>query len=800
MHKAMIINHLKFAFRNLMRTKTFSIINIGGLVISLTAFILMALYIENELSYDQFNKKANNIYRVVDDKKTNALMQHGAGSAGPMAPALLSDFPQVKEAVRLIKAESLVKYDNKLFEERNLFFADAAIFSVFDLGLLSGDAKTALAAPMSVVLTQKIAYKYFGSAAALGKTLMLDGKAMKVTGVMKDMPANAHFASDIFISMATAQQKKSGYDWLFTNWYSNNFWTYILLPENYNAYSLVSQFDGFANRHKANTPATTHHYSLEKLTDIYLHSDREGQIGKTGSISTLYVFSVIAVFILLIACINFINLSTARAAERAKEVAIKKVNGVTRSQLIAQFFTESFLMTGVALTIAVVIAYLLLPSFNLFAGKAITFGLLVPLHMMALATILMVVGVLSGTYPAFVLSGFNPVTALKGNLRSSAWSVFIRKGLVVFQFAISIVLIISSIVVYNQLQYMQKHDLGFKPSQTMVINFEGDQSVKQQYQLIKYELMRVKGVKSVTASSQVPGVVDPGGWSMEFAKKTGDTIHAELPIFLTDFTFMKQYNIPIVAGRGLSEQFAADTVESMLINETALRKLGFNNAAEAIGLKVGMYPNDGRIIGVYKDFHFQSLQKPIEPLAIRVLPGNFRVFSVEMSTSDIKQTVAGIDKLWKNMVPQRPLEYSFLNESFNRQYEAEIKFGQLFAVFTTLAISIACFGLFGLALFSVKQRTKEIGIRKVVGASVAQIATLLSKDFINLVLVAIAVSSPVALYLMHRWIQSFAYRITLSWWIFVSGGLIAIFIALGTISYQAIKAAIANPVKSLRNE
>jgi putative ABC transport system permease protein len=796
----MIANHLKFAFRNLVRTKTFSAINIGGLAVSLTAFILMALYIQNELSYDKFNSKANNIYRVVDDKQTNALMQHGAGSAAPMAPALLNDFPQVKQAARLINAESLVKYQDKLFEERSVFFADASIFKVFDFGMVNGDINTALTTPMSIVITQKTATKYFGKADAVGKTLLLDGKGMRVTGVVKDVPANSHISFDILISMATAQQKDSGYDWLFTNWYSNNFWTYILLPDNYGADQLTSQFDAFADRHKANTATTKHHYSLEKLTDIYLYSNRDGQVGKTGSITSLYVFSAIAIFILLIACINFINLSTARAAERAKEVAVKKVNGVTRSQLIAQFFTESFLMAGVALGVAICASFMLLPTFNHFAGKLIAFDFLTPAHILGLCTILIIVGALSGSYPAFILSGFNPITALKGNLKASAWSVFIRKGLVVFQFAISIILIISSIVVYTQLQYMQKHDLGFNPAQTMVINFEGDKTVQQRYRFIKDELTRVNGVKSVSASSNVPGVADPGGWSMDFAKRTGDTVHAELPIFLTDFTFMKQYNIPMVAGRGLSDQFAADTVESMIINETALRKLGFNNAEEAIGIKVGMYPTDGRIIGVYKDFHFQSLQKPIEPLAIRVLPGNFRLFSVEIATANIRQTVADIEKLWKNAVPQRPLEYTFLNERFNQQYEAEIKFGQLFAVFTTLAISIACFGLFGLALFSVKQRTKEIGIRKVVGASVPQIAALLSKDFVTLVFVAMLIASPIALFVMSKWIQAFAYRIALSWWIFAAGGLIALVIAISTISYQAIKAAIANPVKSLRSE
>ncbi|MEB0260989.1 MULTISPECIES: ABC transporter permease [unclassified Mucilaginibacter] len=796
----MIINQLKFAFKNLIRTKIFTAINICGLVVSLIAVILMSLYIENELSYDRYNKQANDIYRVVDDKQTNALTQHGAGSPGPMAPLMLNDFPQVKQAVRIISGEALVKYEDKLFEEKHLYFADPAIFKVFDLPMISGNGATALVNPMCIVITESVANKYFGKVDAVGKSLLINGENLKVTGIIKDLPANSHISFDILVSMATAIKKDSGYDWMFTNWYSNNFYTYVVLPPNYDAKNLTKQFDAFADRHKANTASTRHHYNLEKLTDIYLHSDRENQAGKVGNITNLCVFSAIALFVLIIACINFINLSTARSAERAKEIGIKKVNGVNRSGLITQFFIESFLTVGVALIIAVFAACLLMPAFNTFAGKSIVFEVFKPLHLALLLSILMVVSVLSGSYPAFVLSGFNPIAALKGTLRSSSFSVGVRKGLVVFQFAISIILIISSIVVYSQLQFMQKHDLGFKPSQTLILNFEGDGFVKNQLSFITNELLHINGVKAVTASSDVPGNLTSGAWSMEFAKKTGDTVHAELPIYLTDFNFMKQYHIPMVAGRGLSPLFAADTVESMIINEAALRKLGFKNADDAIGVKVGMYPNDGRIIGVYKDFNFESLQKAIGPLAMRVIPNKFRVFSVEISSTDVKKTVVDIETLWKKIVPQRPLEYSFLNEKFNQQYQAEIKFSQLFGLFTMLAIGIACFGLFGLALFSVKQRRKEIGIRKVIGASVVQITALLSIEFVSLVIIAIVIACPVALFIMSKWIQAFAYRIEIGWWVFVNGSLTAITIALITISYQAVRAAIANPVKSLRSE
>ena len=674
------------------------------------------------------------------------------------------------------------------------------LFKIFSFTFLKGDPATALREPNNVVITEGEAEKYFGQADAIGKTLSLDGKSMTVTGVTKNVPVNSHFSYDFLISMATAIQKGSGYDWMFNNWYSNDFYTYLLLPDHYDVSKITAQFNAFAKRHSKVGSTTRHNYSLEKLSDIYLYSDRENQIGPTGNLKTLYIFSAIAIFILIIACINFINLSTARAAERAKEVGIKKVNGVTRSQLIAQFFTESFLMTSIALTVAVLLSSAVLPAFNAFSGNAITFTIFTPVHLLAFAAVLMVVGLLSGSYPAFILSSFNPVTALKGKLSASAFSIGMRKGLVIFQFVISIVLIISSTIVYRQLKFMQHHDLGFKPSQTLVINFEGDNTVQHQYKFIENELKRVPGVKSVTASSNVPGDLNSGGWSMDFVKHTGDTVHAEFPVYRVDFNYLSQFDIPMVAGRAFSEQYAVDTAESLLINETALKKLGLSDPQDAIGIKVGMYPTTAKIIGVYKDFHFESLQKAIQPLALRVVPQQFSLFALQISTNDLKQTIAGIEKVWKNDAPQRPFEYSFLDESFNRQYQSDIKFGQLFAVFTSLAIAIACFGLFGLALFSVKQRTKEIGIRKVVGASVLQISTLLSKDFISLVVVAIIIASPLALYVMNQWLQSFAYRVDITWWIFASGGFIAIIIALCTVGYQAVNAALANPVKSLKME
>ena len=796
----MFLNYCKIAWRNIIRHKTFSAINIAGLAFSITAFILIALYIEDELSFDRYHQKADRIYRVVDDKKTPDLLLRSASSAAPVAPALKAEFPEISETVRIISAESLISYQDKLFEERNIFFSDASIFNVFSFKLRLGNPRTALQDPATIVITESMAKKYFGSTQAIGNDLSVDGKPMRITGIVDDLPKNSHFSFDFLISMATAETKGSGYDWLFTNWYSNNFYTYILLPENYNPEKLTARLGDFDRRHHEKDGSTIHHYDLEKLGSIYLHSDRDNQVGKTGSLSNLYIFSAVAVFILLIACINFINLSTARATERAKEVGVKKCAGAARGQLITQFFIESFITTGLAMLLAVCLDQILLPLFNNFSGKSISLHLFSLPHGLTVVGIFTFTGLLSGSYPALMLSGFKPVSVLKGNLNPVISGSGIRKGLVVFQFAASVVLIVCSLLVQQQLRFMQTHNLGFNPSQTLVINYEGDKQVQRGYQSIREALLRVPGVQKVTASSAIPGNPDNNSWSMNFLKKTGDTLKTELPVYLTDFNFLDQYNIPVIAGRAFSPAYQADSNTSMLINEAALKKLGFASASEAIGVTVGMYPTDAKIIGVCKDFHFESLQHSISPLVMRVIPFKFRFMSVALNTADIKSTVAGIESTWKKMAPGRPLEYSFLDEQFNRQYQSEIKFAQVIGIFTGLGIFIATLGLFGLAMFSVRQRTREIGIRKILGASAGGIMLLLSGDFIKLVVISVCIAIPVAWYFMHRWLDDFAYRVTIEWWVFALAALSALIIAFMTISIQTIKVAMENPVNSLRSE
>ncbi len=794
-----MIRGIRFAIRSITRNKLYSVINIAGLAVSLTAFILVALYIENELNVDGFNRKGSQIYRVTDDKKTPSVTIRTAASAAPVGPAMLAEFPEILRAARIIRTEGLLKTGTKLFEERRIWFADESIFGIFTFPLLAGNPEQALKEAHSIVLSKAMATKYFGKTDPIGQQLQLDGETINVTGVMQDIPANSHLEVDFLVSMATAKFPGSGFDWLFTNWYSDNFYTYILLDPHADATALEAKFKAFAERHQMVNDNTVHQYGLEQLGSIYLHSDREEQAGVTGSFRNVLIFSAIACFILLIACINFINFSTARATTRAKEVAIKKVNGAARSQVIGQFLTESFLVASMSLLIALSLVFLLLPGFNLLSGKAIGLQLFAPLHIITLLGILLVTGLLSGSYPAFILSGFNPIAALKGKLTPSSGTLIVRKGLVVLQFTISVILIICSLVVYTQMSFLQQHDLGFHHAQTMVINFEGDRNVRERLPLIEERMRQLPGVIQVSASSNVPGDGNSGGWSMDFAKKDGDTIHTELPIYLVDEQFMKQYLVPIVHGRGLSAASADDTISSMLINETELTSLGFNTPADAIGVNVGMYPNDGKIVGIYRDFHFEGLQKKIAPLAIRMIADKYRLLSIEINGNNAHATIAAITDEWARLAPGRPIEYSFLDETFRKQYQAETQFSRIFGIFTMLAIFIAALGLFGLALFSVQQRTREIGIRKVLGATALSITTLLSRDFLRLVAIAIVLASPIGYLLMNRWLQHFAFRIPLSWWIFTAAGGLALLIAVVTVSFEALRGALANPVKSLKD-
>ncbi|MDP4264632.1 MAG: ABC transporter permease [Bacteroidota bacterium] len=797
----MFKNYFKTAFRNLWRHKAFSAINIFGLAIGMTACLLISLYIRFELSYDQYNKKADRIYRVITDVKTPTEMIHAAITSAPMGPNIKADFPEVEAMTRISQAGFLIQKGDEKVQENSMLYADSTIFSLFSFPLIKGDPAKALTAPFSMVLSETGAHKYFGSADPMGQSLLLDGKYNAiVTGIMHDIPVNSHFKADILISMSSLQTLNP---YLNESWGNFGWYTYLLLPENVNIGQLQVKFTDFMNRHVGDQMKKNNMYYslyLQRLKDIYLHSKREMEAGDTGNLSNIYIFSIIAVFILLIACINFVNLTTARSSERAKEVGVRKVAGAAREQLALQFLGESVILSVIAFLLAAGLSALLIPLFNELCGKIISQGIFQQGSYLGILLLIAVgVGLLAGIYPAVVLSGFRPVSVLKGKFASGKRGAVLRKTLVVSQFIIAIVLIAGTMIVYSQLHFMRSQPLGFKKDNMLVVNFNYDSLVQHRTEMIKHELMAVQDVLSASVSIGIPGGNNDAAFTL-IENNTGEMQSANIALYSIDFDYLKQYQIPVVAGREFSNQFPTDSTQAMVVNEAAVKGFGYSSPKDIIGKKFSQWGRSGVIIGVIKNFHFRSLQEEIKPLTIRIAPDNTTLLSLNISANNIPSTVAAIEKKWKQLVPNRPFDYFFTDESFNKQYLSDERFGRLFLYFAGLAIVISCLGLLGLASYTTTQRTKEIGVRKVLGASVGNLVGLLSRDFLKLVIISAVVAFPVAWWFMNKWLQDFAYRTHIGWWIFIIAGLLALLVALATISFQSIKAAITNPVKSLRTE
>jgi putative ABC transport system permease protein len=793
----MLKNYLRIAFRNLWRHRAYSFLNIMGLTIGMSACFLIFLYVRFELSYDDFHDKKDRIYRMVCDIKTPTETMNLGVCSAPMAINAKDEFPEIESVVRFDPRSFLVRRGDIKFQEENSVLADSAFFEVFDFPLLQGDPRTALREPLSVVLPEKTAKKYFGNENPMGQTLLLrdDGKVAKVTGVMKDMPENSLLKADMLISKSTSKLFDSAED---RRWGSFGMWSYVLLKPNTDAKALEKKFPAFLDKRDGTDMKKSQMFFslfLEPLKGVYLAADQRGAPEK-GNIANIYIFSIVGVFILLIACINFINLTTARSTERAKEVGIRKVVGAERGQLTGQFLGESVLQALIAFVLAVGACALLIPQFNFLAGKTISTGLLYhPGYIVSLLGIAVAIGLLAGAYPALVLSSFQPITVLKGRFATGNKGLMLRKGLVVFQFTISIAFIASTLIVESQLNYMRSQDLGFNNKQKLVIRSYGDDHRKA----LKDEISRLPGVLATSMSSSVPGGGNPGAYS-EIQNQKGDMQIANLDLYFVDFDYMKQYDMKIIAGRSFSRNYGTDTTKAMILNESAVRLFGYHSPQEAVGRKFSQWGREGQIIGVVKDFNFRSLQTEIKPLSMRIEPDGCDLISVTVQGGNLKTTLAGIENKWKAMIPYRPFSYFFADEFFDRQYKDENRFGRLFLNFAILAIFISCLGLLGLASYSTLQRTKEIGIRKVLGASVTGIVNLLSKEFLQLILIAFAIATPVAWYLMDRWLKDFHYRISIPWWMFILSGVLAFMIALLTISFQAVKAAVMTPVKSLRAE
>jgi putative ABC transport system permease protein len=758
---------------------------------------LALLYVQFELNRDSYNLNADNIYRLVTDVKTPVGVNYESTSA-PMAPALQAAFPQIKEAARIFMDDMIIQStpDNAIKEE--IAYADSSAFKVFTWPLLRGDIRYLFRVPFNVVLTESAAKKYFGKADPMGQTLLINGKdKATVTGVMKDIPYDSHLRVDMLFSMSTLVNA----DWDH-NWTRFGFYTYLLMKPGQDIGRFEAKLPSFV---KTNIDQSQLKYklTLEPLKKVYLYGKPRGHrtgASASGSITNVYVISVIAVLVLFIACFNFVNLTTAFSLQRAKEIAVRKVLGASRGQLIFQFFMDSVLLCLISFGAALLITALCLPLFNQLTGTVVSSGIFEHTSNLALLFgLTVIVALLSGTYPALSLSGFNAAKSLKNNMEPAGSGSMLRKALVVSQFSISIFLIIATIVVYRQLDFMQNQELGFQKDHKLVIDYQFDQRITNHADAIKQRIATIPGVSLAALSSTIPGNAN-NQYNTVLEDRNGEKRELRTDAYFVDDDFLKQYQLTIVAGRNFSKGLTADTLETMLINETMAKTLGFENPQQAIGKHFTQLHHDGTIIGVVQDFHFHSFMEKIQPLTLRLNPWNFSYLTINISSQNTRSTVSQIEAAWKEIVPGLPFVYFFSDEAYDHQYAAQERFGKLFIYFAVIAIAISCLGLLGLSAFSAVRRKKEIGMRKVLGATVSGITLLLSMDFVKLVVIALLIASPLSWWIMNNWLQGFAYRITIPLWAFIASGIAAIIIALLTVGFNAVKAAIANPVKSLKSE
>jgi len=807
----MFRNYLKVAFRNLWKNKGYSAINILGLAVGLATCLLILLYVWDELSFDRFHTKADRIYRINSDIRFGGSDLTLAVSSDPMGQAMKADYPEVEQYTRIYASSGskLLRKGNEFIDEPELAHADSTFFEVFDFPLVAGNPKTALNDPNTVVISETGAIKYFGTKDVIGKLIETnDNESYKVTAVMKDMPANSHFRYHLLFSMDNVNYR-------FGRYLSHNFHTYLLLKEGASAAALEKKFPAYLDKYVLpQASAITSiksmaefeksgnylRYSLMPLRDIHLKSERFPELGVNGSEQNVYIFSGVAFFILLIACINFMNLSTARSSNRAKEVGIRKVLGTERKELISQFLTESTLVALVALVIALALTVLVLPFFNELASKQLTVTSFFQAGFLPiLLAIPLVVGLIAGSYPAFYLSSFQPITVLKGKLAGGFRKSSFRSSLVVLQFSTTIFLIIATIVIYNQLDYISNRKIGFTKEQVLII--DNPYVLGTQARSFKNEILKLGGVSSGTLSSYLP-VSSSSRSDNTYSKEAvlDDKSGINMQTWRVDEDYLKTMDMQLVSGRGFSREFGTDS-SAIIINETTARLLGYE---DPVGKSIYSTSDGGemkalRIIGVVKNFNFESLRQNVGPLCFMLGASNgSAAFRVE--TKNLTSLVSSVESVWKKMAPGMPFSYRFLDDAFNSMYRAEQRMGKLAIAFSVLAILVACMGLFGLATYAAEQRIKEIGIRKVLGASVSGIVRMLSKDFIRLILLSTLIAFPLAWWAMHSWLNSFAYRISISWWVFLAAAGLALTIALVTTSFQAVRAAIMNPVKSLRTE
>lgn len=817
----MINNYLTIAIRNILKRKIFSLINILGLATGMAICLLIVLFIKSETGFDSSQSKSDRIYRMVVDRKYPGRSTSYSFIPQSYASAIQQEIPGVEESVRIFNfiggGSFQLKYEDKSFEETSALFADSNFFKVFNAEFLAGNPENALNKLNTMVLTETSARKYFGSAEnAIGKVLQPEGnflQPLEITAVCKDWPENSHFTFDMLLSTAGNNNFN---DINYVNFAAH---TYLLLNQNTNPGSVEAKMPNIIEKYAAGNieqqfgisfkqfqdAGNGYHYYLQPLPKIHLISHLEGELKPNGSLTAIYIFGIVAFFIMLIACINFINLSTARSSERAKEVGIRKTFGSDKKMLITQFLTESAIISFIGMILSIGLVFLLIPLFNQISGKNLHLQNLFSIaNILVLIAFTLFIGFIAGLYPAFVLSSFRPIQVLRGKFKSGSFGLALRNGLVIFQFAVSVILIICTIVVNSQMKYMTGEKLGFNKEHTIII--ERADLLQDKTRAFKNELKKISGVENASGASALPGQPNYFGvsWQEKGSKEpmTGRGI-------IVDDQYLATLGLELSAGRFFSQDYPTDSL-AVILNERAVNEMGLKDPVNTrVTTPEGIYnapdgsQNIYTVIGVVKDFHYQSLHQPITPLVF-TNSAKFRdetgLIAVRVKGNNFKSTVQEIENKWKEFIKDRNFHYSFLDKTIEAQYLSESRTQKIFTFFSSLAIFIACIGLLGLAAYTTQQRTREIGIRKVLGASVGSIVSMLSRDFLQLVALASLIAFPVAWMAMHKWLQDFTYRISIAWWMFISAAVVAILVAILTISFQAIKAANANPVKSLRTE
>ena len=802
----MFKNYLKIALRNLAKNRIYTSINILGLAIGITCCLLIVMFVRHELSFDQFHSKSSRIFRVAQKRTLEGSYEETPRLSLAAMELLINDFHEIEMGARILREFSpVLEHEENQFIEENFFFVDPAILDIFDFEFIRGNPKTALQAFNNVIITEEIARKYFGGIDPIGKNLTYRkwGQTLEfaVTGVIRSFPKNSHFHMDFLTPFESEQNL---WDAMHGNdWYYTGSWNYLLLRESESARSLESKLDNFVQRHYPEDLKGATQLSLQPLTNIHLHSHLDNELENNGKMTHIYVFSAIAALVLLIACINFMNLATARSAYRAKEVGLRKVIGAFRSDLIWQFLGEAMILSFCSLLLSIGLVELSLPWFNNIIGRTVAVDYLGdPFVIPVLISLGLFVGLLAGSYPAFYLSAFLPVKVLKGTAGTSGY-VPLRKILVVGQFVVSMILLVGIAIISDQVDFMLNKDLGFNSEEIVFVKSQPAVN----FDALKNELSSGSDIVEVIGGWSVPVSENAStiNWQLFRPEEADKNRRLQMASTFIDYDYARMFSLKIVDGRYFSEEFTSDPAEAVIINETAANEFGW--LENIVGRQIEVFNMVGastgmrRVIGVVKDFHFESLHDPIKPLVLSTNGrGRYGNFIMRIKTENLSNTLSFIEDKWQAVAPQFPLQLYFLNDDLNHLYQQEVKLNQIIKIFSVLAILISCLGLFGLSAFSAERRTKEIGIRKVVGASIVGVVMLLIKEFVKLVAVAFVIAAPLGFIIMNRWLQEFAYRIDIAPSTFLFAGAVAVLVALITVSYQAIKAALANPVEALRYE